>query len=135
MVKFASWNIRGLNDPLKQREVSSFVKSQALEFICLVETWVRAPNRDRIFSSVFPGWKLFHNYEHALLGRIWICGNPEKVNIDIIHSMDQDIFHPILFACKSCCVEISHKKPRLITHPGSTQLQMNPKRSPVYLII
>ena len=50
---------------------------------------MRAPNRDRIFSSLFPGWRLFHNYEHALLGRIWICGNPEKVSIDIIHSMDQ----------------------------------------------
>ena len=89
MVKFTSWNIRGLNDPLKQREVRSFVKSQALEFICLVETRVRASNRDRIFSSLLPGWRLFHNYEHALLGRIWICGNPEKVSINIIHSMDQ----------------------------------------------
>ena len=79
MVKIASWNIRGLNDPLKQREVRSFVKSKAIDLICLVETRVRAPNRDRIFSSLFPGWRLFHNYEHALLGRIWICGNPEKV--------------------------------------------------------
>ena len=55
MVKFASWNIRGLNDPLKQREVRSFVKFHALDFICLLETRVRAPNRDRIFSSLFPG--------------------------------------------------------------------------------
>ena len=89
MVKFASWNIRGLNDPLKQREVRSFVKSQALDFIYHVETRVRASNRDRIFSSLLPGWRLFHNYEHALLGRIWICGNPEKVSIDVIHSIDQ----------------------------------------------
>ena len=89
MVKFASWNIRGLNDPLKQREVRSFVKFHALDFICLLETRVRTPNRDRIFSSLFSGWRLFHNYEHAQLGRIWICGNPEKVSIDIIHSLDQ----------------------------------------------
>ena len=41
------------------------------------------------FSTLFPGWRLFHNYDHALLGRIWICGNPERVNIVIIHSMDQ----------------------------------------------
>ena len=34
---------------------------------------------------------MFHNYDHALLGRIWICGNPGKVSIDIIHSMDQAI--------------------------------------------
>ena len=34
---------------------------------------------------------MFHNYDHALLGRILICGNPGKVSIDIIHSMDQAI--------------------------------------------
>ena len=50
---------------------------------------MRASNKDKIFSSLLPRWRLFHNYEHALLGRIWICGNPEKVSIDIIHSMDQ----------------------------------------------
>ena len=35
MVKFASWNTRGLNDPLKQREVRSFVKSQAIDLFVL----------------------------------------------------------------------------------------------------
>ena len=30
MIKFAAWNIRGLNDPLKQKEVISFVKKQSL---------------------------------------------------------------------------------------------------------
>ena len=72
MVKFASWNIRGLNDPLKQREVRSFVKFNALDFICLLETRVRAPNKDRIFRSLFPGWRLFHNYEHAQHGRRFV---------------------------------------------------------------
>ena len=89
MVKFASWNIRGLNDPLKQKEVRSFVESHDLDFACILETRVRVSNKDRILNSLFLGWRPFHNYDHALLGRIWICGNPERVNIDIIHSMDQ----------------------------------------------
>ena len=89
MVKFASWNIRGLNDPLKQKEVHSFLESHALDFVCILETRVRPSKKDRIFNSILPGWRLFHNYDHALLGRIWICGNPEKVSIDVIHSMDQ----------------------------------------------
>ena len=84
MVKFASWNIRGLNDPLKQKEVRSFVESHDLDFACILETRVRSSNKDRNFNSLFPGWRLFHNYDHALLGRIWICGNPERVNIVII---------------------------------------------------
>ena len=91
MVKFASWNIRGLNDPLKQREVRSFIESQTLDFVCILETRVRASNKDRIFTTILPGWRMFHNYDHALLGRIWICGNPDKVSNDVIHSMDQAI--------------------------------------------
>ena len=89
MVKFATWNIKGLNDPLKQKEVCSFVVSNDLDFVCILETRVRISNKDRIFNSLFPGWRLFHNYDHALLGRIWICGNPEKVSIDLVHAMDQ----------------------------------------------
>ena len=89
MVKFAAWNIRGLNDPLKQKEVCSFVVSHALDFVCILETQVRASNKDKIFNSLLPGWRLIHNYDHALLGRILICGNPEKVSIDVVHSMDQ----------------------------------------------
>ena len=91
MVKFASWNIRGLNDTLKQKEVRSFVDSHDLDFICILETRVRAANKDRVFSSMLPGWKLFHNYDHGQLGRIWICGNPEKVRINVIHSLDQAV--------------------------------------------
>ena len=89
MVKFSTWNIRGLNDPLKKKEVRLFVVSHALDFVRILETRVRASKKDRIFNSLLPGWRLFHNYDHALLGRIWICGNPEKVSIDVVHSMDQ----------------------------------------------
>ena len=89
MVKLAAWNIRGLNDPLKQKKVRSFVMSNELDFVCILETRLRVSNKDRIFNSLLPGWRLFHNYDHALLGRTWICGNPEQVSIDVVHAMDQ----------------------------------------------
>ena len=65
--------------------------SNDLDVVCILETRVRISNKDRIFNSLLPGWRLFHNYDHALLGRIWICGNPEKVSIDVVHAMDQAI--------------------------------------------
>ena len=89
MVKFSTLNIRGLNDPLRPKEVRSFVVSHDLDFVCILETRVRASNKDRIFNSLLPGWRPLHNYDHALLGRIWICGNPEKVSIVVVHAMDQ----------------------------------------------
>ena len=89
MVKFAAWNIRGLNDPLKQKEIRSFVMTHELDFVCILKTRVRFSNKDRIFNSILPGWSFFHNYDQALLGRIWICGNPKKVSLYVVHSMDQ----------------------------------------------
>ena len=70
MIKIVAWNIRGLNDPLKQKEVISFVKEHSLRVVCHLETRVRISNKDRIFTSILPGWCLLHNYDHALLGRI-----------------------------------------------------------------
>ena len=75
-----------------KKVVRSFVESHALDFVCILETRVQASNKDKIFNSLLPGWRLFLNYDHALLGRIWICGNPEKVSIDVVHSMDQTYY-------------------------------------------
>ena len=76
--------------------------SNDLDFMCILETRVPVSNKDRIFNSLLPGWRLFHNYDHALLGRIWMCGNPEKVNIDVVHAMDQAILCHVT-ALKDTC--------------------------------
>ena len=91
MIKLAAWNIRGLNDPLKEKELSAFVRVHFLSVVCILETRVRTSNTDIIFSSILPGWGLLHNYDHALLGRIWVCGNSSVVSIAAMHCTDQAI--------------------------------------------
>ena len=95
MIKLAAWNIRGLNDPLKQTELKSFVRVHSLSVVCLLETRIRESNKDRIFTSIFPGWNLLHNYDHALLGRIWVCWNRSVVNSTAILCTDQAILFRI----------------------------------------
>ena len=75
MIKLVAWNTRGINDPLKQKELSMLVRVHSLSVLCIPETRVRNHNRVRIFNSILPGWDLHHNYEHASLGRIWVCWN------------------------------------------------------------
>ena len=91
MIKLAAWNIRRLNDPLKQKELSTFVRVHCLSVVYILETRVRNQNRDRIFNSILPGWSLHHNYEHALLGRIWVCWNPGVVKIVDVLCSEQTI--------------------------------------------
>ena len=33
MIKLAAWNIRGMNDPLKQKELSTFVRVNSLSVV------------------------------------------------------------------------------------------------------
>ena len=91
MIKLAAWNIRGLNDPLKKKEIRSFVRVHSIRVVCILETRVKSSNMDRICASILPGWGLIHNYDHALLGRIWVCWNTSVVSIDAIHCTDQAI--------------------------------------------
>ena len=81
MIKLATWNIRGMNDSLKQKELSTLVRARSLSVVCILETRVRIHNRVRIFNSILPGWEMHHNYEHAALGRIWVCWNPRVVKM------------------------------------------------------
>ena len=91
MIKLVAWNIRGLNDPLKQKELRSVVRVHSLSIVCILETRVKASNMDRICTSILHGWGFLHNYDHALLGRIWVCWNTSVVSIDAIHCIDQAI--------------------------------------------
>ena len=91
MIKLVAWNIRGLNDPLMQKELSTFVRVHSLSVVCILEARVRNSNKDIIFNSILPGWGLLHNYEHASLGRIWVCWNPRVVSIVALLCTDQAI--------------------------------------------
>ena len=91
MIKLAARNIRGMNDSLKQKELSTLVRAHSLSVVCILETRVRIHNRIRIFNSILPGWEMHHNYEHAALGRIWVCWNPRVVNLVDILCTDQAI--------------------------------------------
>ncbi|KAI8530640.1 hypothetical protein RHMOL_Rhmol11G0075300 [Rhododendron molle] len=58
----ASWNIRGLNNPLKQKEVRSLIVSQRLGLCGVFEAKVRKTNLVAICTRCFPySWKWLDN--------------------------------------------------------------------------
>lgn len=86
-----AWNIRGLNMPLKQREVKKMVKRLKVSILGLVETRVKLENLVRIQAAMFPGWGIIHNYSSHRLGRIWLCWDLGKVSVEAIHIHEQMI--------------------------------------------
>uniref|UniRef100_A0A5B7BES6 DUF4283 domain-containing protein n=1 Tax=Davidia involucrata TaxID=16924 RepID=A0A5B7BES6_DAVIN len=61
MIKIVAWNIRGLNNPLKQKEVRKYARTQHPSIFCLSETKVKACNLDATFKKCFRDWNVIHN--------------------------------------------------------------------------
>lgn len=48
MIKILTWNVRGLNTFDKQKEVHSLIMTHFPKICCLVETEIKAENRDNV---------------------------------------------------------------------------------------
>lgn len=89
MIKFAAWNVRGLNDPVKQAEVRHLVQSQALSCVALLETKVQQSNQSAISLSLMRGWRFIDNFSCHPLGRIWLWWNPLHLDVSLLSSHSQ----------------------------------------------
>jgi hypothetical protein len=90
-MKIVTWNIRGLNDLSKQREIRSLVKRLHIHLFCLIETKVKSDKSVKIQGDIFPGWGFISNYEYHHLGRIWVCWDPNVLKVDIVSKSAQEI--------------------------------------------
>ena len=68
----SSWNIRGLNFPIKQKEITRFISHNQIDVIGIIETKVRMPNQAKIQSNFMPQWKFVKNSEPYIVDRIWV---------------------------------------------------------------
>ena len=69
------WNVRGFNDPLKQKGMVARIRSFKFQLVCLLETRVKEYNSQSIIKRYFQGWQWIHNYPDAYNGRIWVLWN------------------------------------------------------------
>lgn len=92
---FGSWNMRGLNDPIKQIEIKSFVKNNNMSLIGLIEHKIKEPNSGRILNSMLPNWSFVHNYAHAPIGRNFVSWNPDLGTLNVLGQSSQAIHYQV----------------------------------------
>ncbi|XP_074277583.1 uncharacterized protein LOC141601217 [Silene latifolia] len=90
-MKFAVWNIRGLNDSLKQLEVGRLLSNNKIDVFGLVETHVKTHKEDGIMSQ-FPNYVVVSN---NIQGRVWLFYNPSTVVINKV------VLHEQLIHCEA----------------------------------
>ena len=87
----ASWNVREVNEPHKQREVRSLIRRKRLSLLGLNETRVQSTKHQAIIHSLCPSWRYFTNYSSHSNGRIWVMWDPMVLDIHLLYSSDQVI--------------------------------------------
>lgn len=86
------WNLeyQGLNDPLKQKEVCSFVKVNRLSLFGVVETKIRSVNLPHSTGRCFPGhWQYVHNLDVLPVARIIVGWDPQQLAVTVVFSSPQ----------------------------------------------
>ncbi|XP_074277918.1 uncharacterized protein LOC141601526 [Silene latifolia] len=76
----SSWNIRGLNDPIKQQEIKGYLIKNKVEVFGLLETRVKINNSAAIIRN-FPFYSVINNYSHHYNGRIWVFLDTRKITL------------------------------------------------------
>lgn len=92
MTSLACWNVRGLNQTYKQREIRVFIWEKRIALCALLETRVARHNVNRIFDRIFKNWQWVSNSDQGTHGcRICIGWNPAVYNVSIKGMNDQVI--------------------------------------------
>ena len=102
-MNFIAWNVRGLNDPLKQRAIVDRVRSLKSSLVCLIETRVKENKKQPIVDKLFNGWSMLNNYSSAYNGRIWILWN-QLLHVDLLTSTDPCITCTISYDSKQMVI-------------------------------
>ncbi|XP_010687054.1 uncharacterized protein LOC104901201 [Beta vulgaris subsp. vulgaris] len=84
-----TWNVRGMNDPFKIKEIKNFLYSHKVAVCALLETRVREQNANKVQGKLGKDWKWLNNYSHSARGRIWIGWRPAWVNVTLTHTQEQ----------------------------------------------
>ncbi|XP_021836060.2 uncharacterized protein [Spinacia oleracea] len=87
-MNISTWNVRGLNDPIKVVEIKKFLASNNISVVALLETKVQEKNSCKIQKKIGVGWQWIMNYEHSPRGRIWIGWKHALVSVQLIQKTE-----------------------------------------------
>ena len=84
-----SWNVRGLNNPLKHHEVIGLMKKFRMDICGLLETKLILSRVASLHRLRLRDWKYISNADAASIARIVVFWNPSTFSIDLISSTTQ----------------------------------------------
>ncbi|XP_056698437.1 uncharacterized protein [Spinacia oleracea] len=83
-----SWNVRGLNDPIKVVEIKKFLANNNISVVSLLETKVQEKNSSKIQKKIGNGWQWIMNYECSPRGRVWLGWKHALFSVQLLHKSE-----------------------------------------------
>lgn len=90
------WNVRGINNQHKQKDVLRFLNWQSVGLVDLLETKVKAHNMRELHLSLFKGWCFTSNSSLHKGVRIVLAWNLQGFHVNIKSCSSQLIHRLIL---------------------------------------
>ncbi|XP_074291154.1 uncharacterized protein LOC141617925 [Silene latifolia] len=101
-----TWNIRGLNDPIKQQEAHHFLLENKVDCGALIETHVKHKSIKDV-SQTFSGYNLVHNNDSHYNGRVWIFWKPHILTLTVLHQSPQHMHCLLLHIASQKLIEVT----------------------------
>ncbi|XP_060212076.1 uncharacterized protein LOC132639653 [Lycium barbarum] len=86
-----TWNVRGLKQPLKQKELKLFLHKHKIDVIGCLETKIKEHKAQGILTKVAMGWNHCCNYPMAYNGRIWLLWK-SSIQLQVL-SITEQLIH------------------------------------------
>lgn len=90
-MKIASWNIRGLNENLKQNEVKDFLFANKIDVMGLLETKIKHHKYNKVAKRFNSPYSIINNNDCHFNGRVWFIWNTRTVRVKMINKTEQYI--------------------------------------------
>ena len=91
-----TWNVRGLNDTIKRKEVRNLIRKQNITVLDILETRMRDFQRDKVSKDCFGNdWSFFHNSD-GQKSSIWVGWNKNLVEVKKLYDNKQVIMVEII---------------------------------------
>ena len=89
MDRILVWNVRGINNSYKHREITSLITSKQAGLVSLLETKIKNKDMGNVYLKLFSGWCFTNNNSWIDKGRILLAWNPGVFQVNIINCTSQ----------------------------------------------
>lgn len=87
----AAWNVRGMNNPVKTKEVRDFLEVNNISVMGLLETKIKRQNAGKLQKKLGNKWNWSTNYDHHDEGRISVGWRTDRFKMETCNTHPQFI--------------------------------------------